>query len=54
MKQYCLCFGVIFFISFLACTKEENSYITPEPVDMKAAKMEQMGSLFDAIARQLG
>ena len=52
MKQYRFFLVVIFFISFLACTKEENSYFTPEPVDMKAAKMEQMGNLFDAIARQ--
>ena len=52
MKPYFLCLAVIFFISFLACTKEENNYITPEPVDMKAEKMQQIGSLFDAIARQ--
>lgn len=35
-----------------SCKKEENTYVVNEDFDIKASKMEQVGSLFEAIARQ--
>jgi hypothetical protein len=43
---YVAALGLLF-----SCAKEENVYYTGDDFDMKASKMEQIGGLFDAIAR---
>jgi len=57
MKKQALLIS-IFLLALCSCTKEEkeyvtnNEYITNEEFDLKASKMEQIGSLFESIARQ--
>jgi hypothetical protein len=44
--------SLLFLIVLFSCVKEEVAEDENTTFDLKASKMEQMGSLFDAIARQ--
>jgi len=50
MKKQILLVPVI-LLTLLSCKKEENNYNSND-FDLKASKMEQVGSLFESIARQ--
>jgi len=51
MKKQIFLVSVI-LLTVLSCKKEENNYIVNDTFDVKAYKMEQIGSLFESIARQ--
>lgn len=50
MKNYVLM--VLFTAAILLYSCKEENYYTDEEFDLKASQMEQVGPLFDAIARQ--
>lgn len=55
MKKQILLIPIVLFLAILSCKKEEVKEVkgnTNEEFDLKASKMEQVGSLFEAIARQ--
>jgi F0F1-type ATP synthase membrane subunit c/vacuolar-type H+-ATPase subunit K len=52
MKNKALLISILFLLIMSSCTKKEFVYDEDETFDLKASKMEQIGSLFDAIARQ--
>jgi len=52
MKSKFLTFSIILTLLISSCTKEEFVFDKDETFDLKASKMVQIGSLFDAIARQ--
>jgi hypothetical protein len=52
MRKQLLLISVLFLSFLVSCTKEETVSIEDEEFDLKASKMEQVGSLFEAIARQ--
>ena len=43
---------VLFAVTMLLCSCKEENYYTDAEFDLKASQMEQVGPLFDAIARQ--
>jgi hypothetical protein len=49
MKKQILILPIVLLLALFSCTEKERD---EEEFDLKAAKMEQIGGLFDAIARQ--
>lgn len=59
MKKQFLLTSILFLLILSSCKKDENTYVTnqetyniKEDFDIKASKMEQIGGLFESIARQ--
>jgi hypothetical protein len=52
MKNQVLVFSILLVFLVQSCTKKELVYDEDETFDLKASKMEQVGSLFESIARQ--
>jgi F0F1-type ATP synthase membrane subunit c/vacuolar-type H+-ATPase subunit K len=52
MKKQLLLITIVLLSTLLSCKKEENDYNSDDSFDIKASKMEQIGGLFEAIARQ--
>ncbi|HNX65283.1 MAG TPA: hypothetical protein PKH02_00295 [Bacteroidales bacterium] len=52
MKSHIFLFSILLVFLVTSCTKKEFVYDEDETFDLKASKMEQVGSLFESIARQ--
>ena len=52
MSKQILLISIVLLATLFSCTKEEIKDDPNNEFDLKASKMEQIGSLFDAIARQ--
>jgi F0F1-type ATP synthase membrane subunit c/vacuolar-type H+-ATPase subunit K len=52
MKKQVLLITIMLLSALLSCKKEENDDNLDDSFDIKASKMEQIGGLFEAIARQ--